>query len=202
MTKPTEPTESIEFDVPDDASELTPPELSPYRPLLAIWHAVLEPAVDGDMRKDPISPQWATKMVTTYPGIAFADVDALHHGVFDMASELAGLLNEEIASDDECLKQSSAQDDCKENAVHYRNLLAGWQLYLLAEELLWRTSDPAAAVKLATLSEVQQMFLGQSGLVAHLDTIGFEFTESDQAELAGHLAAARQMFLTGEGEDE
>ena len=67
-TEPTEPTEHIEFDVPDDASELLPEEPGPYRTLLEIWRAVLEPAADGDMRKDPISPQWATKMVSTYRG--------------------------------------------------------------------------------------------------------------------------------------
>ena len=198
----TEPTEHIEFPIPDDASELEPPDPGPYHTLLQVWRAILEPAVDGDMRKDPISPQWATKMVTTYPEIRFSDVLAIHHGVFDRASDMAKLLDEEIASDDECLKQATSEQDRDENSAHYRNMLASWQIYLINVELEWRPDDPDASIQLAVLSEVQQMFLGQTGLVAHLDSIGFQFTEADQAELAELLSGARQLVLTGENEDE
>lgn len=194
-------TETIEVDVPDDASELTENrhEEAPYRTLLEIWRAVLEPAVAGEMRKDPISPQWATKMVTTYPGVGFADVDAIHHGVFDMAAELAEILEEEIKTDDECLKKPSAEEDAKENASHYKYLLAAWQVHLIQAELAWRPSDRTAAVDLAVLSEVQQMFLGETGLVAHLDSIGFQFTDADRDDLQQHLANAREMVLSAEG---
>jgi hypothetical protein len=196
-----DPIETVEYDVPDDISDLDEREAGPYRSLLEIWRAVLEPARDGDMRSDPISPQWATKMVSTYPEIRFTDVLAIHHGVFDMAGALGNQLDEEIATDDECLKVPSAEEDALENAEHYRNVLTRWQIYLLTEELAWSPNDEDAAVQLAILSEVQQMFLGQTGLVAHLDSIGFQFTESDQAELAVRLAEARAAFLT-RGDDE
>ena len=197
-----ESTETIE--VPDDVSELTGEGHEPakYRTLLEIWRAILEPAVSGEMRKDPISPQWATKMVTTYPGVSFADVDDIHHGVFDMSAELAAILDEEIASDDECLKKATAEEDAQENGGHYRALLAGWQIHLLQVELAWRPTSPKAAVELAILSEVQQMFLGQTGLVAHLDTIGFQFEESDQQDLQQKLLDARNEALGTEGGSE
>jgi hypothetical protein len=194
------PVETIE--IPDDVSELTDErhEEGPYRTLLELWRAILEPAAGGEMRKDPISPQWATKMVTTYPGVGFADVEAIHHGVFDLASELAGILEDEIDSDDECLKQANAEEDREHNSRHYKDLLAGWQVHLVQEELAWHPSAKGAAVDLAVLSEVQQMFLGQTGLVAHLDSIGFQFTEDDQAELQEHLLSARDMVLGGDDE--
>lgn len=197
-----ESTETIE--VPDDVSELTGEGHEPakYRTLLEIWRAILEPAVSGEMRKDPISPQWATKMVTTYPGVSFADVDDIHHGVFDMSAKLAAILDEEIASDDECLKKASAEEDAEENSGHYRALLAGWQIHLLQVELAWRPTSPKAAVELAILSEVQQMFLGQTGLVAHLDTIGFQFEEADQQDLQQKLLDARNEALGTEGGSE
>ena len=197
-----ESTETIE--VPDDVSELTGEGHEPakYRTLLEIWRAILEPAVSGEMRKDPISPQWATKMVTTYPGVSFADVDAIHHGVFDMSAKLAAILDEEIASDDECLKKATAEEDAQENGGHYRALLAGWQIHLLQVELAWRPTSPKAAVELAILSEVQQMFLGQTGLVAHLDTIGFQFEEADQQDLQQKLLDARNEALGTEGGSE
>jgi hypothetical protein len=201
-TTPDQPIESIE--IPDDVSELTDGghEALPYRSLLEIWRAVIQPAVSGEMRKDPISPQWATKMVTTYPGISFADVDGIHHGVFDLAAELGALLDEEIASDDECLKVVSAEEDVERNSGHYRNMLIAWQVHLMLIELNWKPSDKRAAVQLAVLSEVQQMFLGQTGLVAHLDTIGFQYTDEDQAELADHLMAKRAEALGQEGGSE
>ena len=200
-----DPIETVEYDdIPDDASELEPPDASKYRTLLEIWRSVLEPAAKGPMRNDPISPQWATKMVTTYPGVAFKDVVSIHHGFFDLATELAQILEDEIATDEKCLQHLSAEEDRTENAEHYKNLLAGWQVHLLIEELSWHPSDPDAATKLAVLSEVQQMFLGQNGLVAHLDSIGFQFTEEDQEALQQTLmdARAQALGLDVEGEDE
>ena len=187
-------TESIE--VPDDTSEiLTPHEPAKYRTLLEIWGVILEPAGAGKVRDEPISPQWATKMVITYPGIGFRDVTAIHYRVFDLAGELATILAEEVASDDECLKKASAEEDAQENAGHYRSLLAGWQIHLLRRELAWSPDDDDAAVRLAVLSEVQQMFLGATGLVAHLDSIGFQFTEADQQALSEQLIDARALAL-------
>lgn len=197
-----EPIETVEFDVPDDASELDPPEPAQYRTLLEIWRAVLEPARGTSMRSEPIGPQWATKIVSTYPGVGFADVVDVHEGVFSMVEEMAAILDDEIATDEECLNRVNAEEDAQENAEHYRNLLAGWQVHLLTEELAWHPSDRNAAVQLAVLSEVQQMFLGQTGLVAHLDSIGFQFTEQDQEALQQKLTDARNQVLGAEGEDE
>ena len=190
-----------DFDVPDDLSGLGEAQpQAPYRTLLEVWRAVLEPARTGEMRTEPISPQWATKMVTTYPGIGFGQVEAIHHGVFDLAGTLAELLDDEIATDDEALKKVSAEEDAEENAGHYKYMLAAWQTTLLQEELNWRPSADDAAVQLAILSEVQQMFLGETGLVAHLDSIGFQFTEEDRDELGAHLVNTRNMVLGVEGE--
>lgn len=204
MTEQSQPVETIEFDdIPDDLSGLgEAQEKAPYRTLLEIWRAVIEPATTGEMRTDPIAPQWAVKMVTMYPGVGFADVEAIHHGVFELAAELAQILDDEIASDDECLKKASAQEDAEENARHYKDLLAKWQIHIMEEELAWRPSHRDAAVTLAILSEVQQMFLGETGLVAHLETIGFQFDDDDKAELEAHLVAARNMVLNRGGDDE
>ncbi len=195
--------ETIEFDdVPDDISEMLPADPGPYHTLLETWRAVLEPAGTGEMVKDPISPQWAVKMVTTYPGVGFTDVEAIHHGVFALAAELAELLDNEIKTDDECLKKATAEEDATENAQHYKDILAAWQIHMIQEELTWHPSHKDAAVQLAVLSEVQQMFLGEMGLAAHLDQIGFEFNDDDKAELQAHLTSARDMVLSGLGGDD
>lgn len=198
-----QPTESIEFDIPDDLSDMPeadPPK--PYRTLLEIWRAVLEPAVKREMVERPISPQWATKIVETYPEIRFADTQIIHERVFEKAANLAELLETEIATDDECLKRASAEEDARENAEHYRNMLFFWQAAFIVDELEWRPTNERAAIDLAVLSEVQQMFLGPNGLISHLDSIGFQYTDADQEELQKRLVAVRDEHLGEGGEDE
>ena len=194
--------ETIEIDEGVPAGPEDDGEKEPYRSLLEIWRAVLEPAVKGEMVNDPISPQWATKMVTTYPQITFKDTAHIHVGVFEKAAELAKILDDEIATDDECLNVMSAEEDREHNSQHYLNLLAGWQIRLLEHELDWNPEDDDAALALAIWSEVQQMFLGQTGLVAHLDRIGFQFTEDDSTELQRKLNDAKQHWLGKEGDGE
>jgi hypothetical protein len=198
----TDTTETIEIDEDVPAGPESDGEKEPYRSLLELWRAVLSPAVDGEMVNDPISPQWATKMVTTYPQITFKDTAHIHVGVFEKAAELAKILDDEIATDDECLNVMSAEEDREHNSQHYLNLLAGWQIYLLEEELGWNPEDDDAAVQLAILSEVHQMFLTQTGFIGHLDEIGFQFTEGDQSELQRKLFDAKQHWLGKEGDGE
>lgn len=194
-----QPIETLE--VPDDISEIgEPEEQKPYRTLLEIWRAVLEPS--KNMSTEPVSLQWASKMVQTYPEIRYKDVEDIHAGVFAVSAELLEKLNEIIASDDEALKKANAKEDAEENASLYRQALIDWQVYFIERELAWRPSHPDAAVELAILSEVQQMFLGQTGLVAHLDSIGFQYTEADQAELSEALISARNAVLGREVEGE
>lgn len=195
-------TETIELDeVPDDLSgmpEATAP--APYRTLLELWRALLEPA--RSMLDDKISPQWATKIVTSYPEIRFHDTVAVHRGIFELSAQLGDVLDVEIDSDDECLKKANAVEDAEENWAHYVNLLTDWQIVLLREELAWSPSDLDASIKLAVLSEVQQMFLGPQGLAPHLDQIGFQFTDDDRQALAESLQAVRSEFQSEEVEGE
>lgn len=198
-----QPTESVEFDIPDDLSDMPeadPPK--PYRTLLEIWRAVLEPAVKGEMKSEPISPQWATKMVTTYPEVRYVDVMDIHYGVFEMSASLAEILEQIIETDDECLKRTSAEEDAQENAPLYREVLARWQIYFIEQELAWRPLDASAATDLAVLSEVQQMFFGPTGLIGHLDSIGFDFTDADQEALQKRMTEAKDEILGRGGEDE
>ena len=194
-----QPNETSE--VPDDLSELPESETpKPYRTLLELWRALLSSS--RDIPNDPVSPQWATKIVQTYPEIRFKDVEDVHVGVFTMTAALADLLDEVIASDDECLKKADAAEDSVENAALYRRCLIDWQVFFVEREALWSPSQKNAAIQLAILSEVQQMFFGQTGLVGHLDSIGFQYTEEDQQELSQALVAAKAAVLDKEVEGE
>ena len=188
-----DPIETVEFeDIPDDASELDPPEGTQYHTLLEVWRALLKPAREGGMRDDPITPQWATKIVSTYQQVTYQMTPEVHARLFELVDALAQILDAEIETDDECLKHTSAEEDRTENSQHYLNLLRDWQVYLLRMELAWNPVHDNAAIELAALSEVHNMFLGQNGLVGHLESIQFQFTEDDQQALQEALIAVRE----------
>ena len=130
--------------------------------------------------------------MSTYQDISYPDTVEVHSRLFMLVDELAEILDAEIATDDECLKRTSVEEDREENGTHYLNLLREWQSHLLRTEMQWNPLAPYAAIDLAALSEVHGMFLGQNGLVGHLDSIGFQFTEADQEALVEALQAVRE----------
>lgn len=192
-------TETIEID------ENLPPEPeapeTPYHTLLEVWRAVLAPARDGEMRNEKVSPQWATKIVSTYQGLTYGDTPAVNALLYLIVDELGQILDDEIATGDDPLEWADAESDVQNNSQHYRNLLTSWQCHMLRRELEWDPRDADAAVMLAALSEVHNMFFGQTGLTAHLESIKFQFTEEDQADLRTALEETRNAFYDG-GEDE
>jgi len=183
-------TETIEppVDLPPEADGGEPPS---YHTLLEVWRAVLEPARNGKMRTEKVSPQVATKLVSTYPQVRFADVPAINTMLFEIIDELGQILDDEISTDDQCLSWESAEDDAVNNSEHYKNLLTEWQRYMLLRELDWDSRDENAAVTLAALSEVHNMFFGDKGLTAHLESIKFQFTEADSEALRTALEETR-----------
>jgi hypothetical protein len=188
----TDPVESIEMSTKDEEDlkrlldEGTPPE---FHPVLEVWREVLAPA--ADLAEEKVTPQWASKMVATYPGLVFADMEDMQRRYFAKIGELAAILDTEIAKDKDCLTYRTPEDDALENSGHYKQLLTDWQLHFLQWELDWETTSPEAATELASISEVHKMFFGPTGLTAYLDNIKFEFNEEDQTELAQSLRALR-----------
>lgn len=177
----------VEFGVPEEPS---------FHPILEVWQKVLEPA--REERNAKVSPQWAVRITGTYPNLRFADMGTFRDLYFGHLVNLLEMLDEEIKSDKECLTYDSFEKDAFENAPHYRNLLRDWQVYILKQELAWEYDSPSAEVELAALSEVHKMFLGDQGITAFLDNIGFEFTDADQEELAAVLQAVRDEGVNGE----
>lgn len=172
------------YGVPEGATG-EPPE---YHTILEIWREILKPTLTETGRR--ISPQWATKIVQSYPEISYFEVPLVRDKIHDKLTELLETLTEEIASDPECLTYTTPEDDSRENGVHYKNLLLVWQQMFLQWELDWSPSDQSAGAEIAALSEVHRMFFGNGnlpGLTAHLDNIRFEYTEADQTLVAEAL---------------
>jgi hypothetical protein len=161
-----------------------------FHPILEVWREVLKPARKELSAK--VTPQWASRIIGSYTGIGFADMEDFRDVYFTKLLQLADMVDAEIATDDECLSYTTPEEDVENNSVHYRNLLRDWQLAVMGWELEWETTNPLAAVELGAISEVHKMFFGPTGVTAMLDNIRFEFTEADQAELAEALETLRE----------
>jgi hypothetical protein len=161
-----------------------------YHTILQVWREVLAPAEAESKKK--ITPQWANRIVTTYNGIGFGDMFAFKNEYFGKIMELAAILEAEIATDDECLNLLTPEEDVEGNTHHYINVLTEWQKAFLQWELDWEVLHPHAAVQLAAIAEVHKMFFEQTGLVALLDQIKFEFTDADREQLALALDELRE----------
>jgi len=174
-------------DILDEANETA------YHTLLEVWRGVLKPA-EAEAKK-LVTPQWANRIVSSYNGISFADMNQFRDLYFDRVRDLAKILDIEIESDDECLNLTTPEEDVEHNAHHYKNVLLNWQKTFMLWELDWRCDDEMAAIDLATISEVHKMFFDQNGLIGLLDQIKFEFTDDDrmflQQEL-GELTTTRE----------
>ena len=165
-------------------------EAPPYHPILRVWREVLSPAREELDAK--VTPQWASRIVTTHTGLTFGDMEKFRDSYFGKIVELLEILELEIESDDECLSYATPEEDVEHNGDHYRNLLLTWQMAFLQWELDWETTAPDAAVELAAISEVHKMFFGQTGVTAFLDNIKFEFTEADQQLVAEALEELKE----------
>lgn len=153
-----------------------------YHTILQVWREVLAPA-DAESKKK-ITPQWANRIVTSYQGVAFQDMTDFRDLYFGKIKELAAILDVEIDTDDECLNLLTPEEDVEGNTHHYINVLTEWQKAFLSWELEWDTTHPDAALELAAIAEVHKMFFDHTGLVALLDQIKFEFTDTDREQLA------------------
>lgn len=177
----------------DDLAKLNAPadlaEAPSYHPILQIWRELLQHA-DAELLKAP-TPQWSTRMLARYPGLEYADMIAVRDRYFGLIIDLRKVLDAVISTDADCLTYGSPEEDVEENSALYFQVLLDWQKTFLLEELEWNCTDPDAAARVAALSEVHEMFFGQTGLTQYLDNIRFEFTEADQAVLAEELNELR-----------
>jgi hypothetical protein len=157
-----------------------------YHTILEVWREVLRPA-DAE-RSKRITPQWATRVVGTYHGVTYADMPAFRELYFGKILHLAGILEDEIESDDECLNLVSAEEDVEHNTSHYLNVLFAWQMQFMQWEIEWDATSPTAAIEVAALAEVHKMFFDPQGITALLDQISFQFTDTDRDTLGELLA--------------
>lgn len=184
--------EYVEGEVTDEAIEGfidggSPPS---YHSILFVWRELLKPA--ADQKGEKITAGFANRIVSMYREIDFKDMEGYRDRYFDKILELAALLDEEIATDEECLNATTPEEDVAENSHHYKDLLRKWQLAIVQWEEDWTCTAPDAAIELAAISEVHKMFFGEVGITGYLDNIKLEITDADQAEMTAAINALRE----------
>lgn len=180
------PVETIEMSDQDelDISALYAEEPD-YHTILEVWREVLKPTASE--AKKSVGGTWAARINAQYPYIKFQEMHGFRDLYFAKIAELVAILDYEIASDPNCLKQLEVKLDATHNDVHYRNLLTEWQRAVVLWEIEWDCTAPDSHLELAAISETHKFFLGNNGILGYLDNIGFEFTEDDKQELANAL---------------
>lgn len=160
-------------------------EVPTFHPVLEVWREVLKPAAAEGTKK--VTPQWASRMVSTYARLDYADMEDVRDRYFGKLAELSHILDLEIASDENCLSYSTPEEDAEHNSLHYKQLLIDWQRQFLQWELDWACTEESAVAELAAISEAHKMFFSETGITAYLDNIKFQFTEADSNDLAEAL---------------
>jgi hypothetical protein len=162
----------------------------PYLTILQAWREVLK-SVESEKHAD-VTPAWANRITGSYREMRYADMPAFRDLYYAKVEKLTELLDAIIESDEECLKQASAEEDLEHNGKHYLAVITEWQLQLLQWEMDWNCTAENAAIDLASTAEALGTFFGDHGMTDLLETINLRFTDADTEALAGKLEAAKK----------
>lgn len=185
MPDSTEPISDDQLTIDD----ILNPEAMTYHPILQVWKEIL--AGSAQARKERVSPQAAVRLVGRYHDFSFSDIPDYLDLFYMRIDQMADLLSAEVEDDPEYTSYTSPEEDRENNATHYLNVIFGWQKLLLGWELDWDVLDHEAAIQLAVMAEVHQMFFGDTGLITLLEQIGFDFNDTHQEQLREELNALR-----------
>lgn len=114
-------------------------------------------------------------------------------GYFDRYYELLigayDIVRAQVEDNVEALNVSK-EDDAELNWKHYANIYMLWRQHLMTAEREWDINSKGAAAELAALQDAAGFLFGPTGLVQHLDVIGFSLTPEDM-ELMDDAAEAK-----------
>ena len=154
--------------------------------LLEVWTEILSNIEDSEDR--PVSTGDAVKLLRSWPGLTYQDIPAYIAGYHSNLKQLRAILLSEYENDKNAFK--FVEDDATRNKTHYLNLLANWQIQVSLWEQGWNPAQNDAAIWAAAFNDAANFVIGQSGLVAHLDSINFEYTEDDAAAVQEAIVTA------------
>lgn len=182
--------ENIEMTAADEAElqDLLGEKPPTPRTLLETWREVLT-SIES-VKAQRVEPGLANRIVSVWPKLSYQDTVRYHEIYHDLLLEMRAILETEISVDPDCLK--NVDDDAVENRARYVNLLLCWQVQAMRWEHEWDAADPESHIRLAAIGDAHAFMLSQNGLIAHLEQIGFQFTDADREAMAVQLDEIKQ----------
>lgn len=156
--------------------------------LLESWLAVLSNAEGA--RSERITPSETIAALGRHANLlTLADIPRYFDRYYELLIGAYDSVRAQVEDNVEALNVSK-EDDAELNWKHYANIYMLWRQHLMTAEREWDINSEGAAAELAALQDAAGFLFGPTGLVQHLDVIGFSLTPEDM-ELMDDAAEAK-----------
>ena len=145
--------------------------------LLESWLSVLSNAEGA--RGVRATPSETIAGLSRHAGLlTLADIPAYFDQYYQLLIGAYDIVRAQVEDNVEVLNVSK-EDDAELNWKHYANIYMLWRQHLMTAEREWDINSEGAAAELAALQDAAGFLFGPTGLVQHLDVIGFSLTPED-----------------------
>ena len=156
--------------------------------LLESWLSVLSNAEGA--REERIAPSETIAALGRHANLlTLKDIPGYFNQYYELLIGAYDIVRAQVEDNVEALNVSK-EDDAELNWKHYANIYMLWRQHLLAAVREWDINSGGAAAGLAALQDAAGFLFGPTGLVQHLDVIGFSLTPEDM-ELMDDAAEAK-----------
>lgn len=156
--------------------------------LLESWLSVLSNAEGA--RDERIAPSETIAALGRHANLlTLNDIPAYFDRYYELLIGAHNIVLAQVEDNVEALNVSK-EDDAELNWKHYANIYMLWRQHLMTAEREWDINSEGAAAELAALQDAAGFLFGPTGLVQHLDVIGFSLTPEDM-ELMDDAAEAK-----------
>lgn len=145
--------------------------------LLESWLSVLSNAEGA--RDERITPSETIAALGRHANLlTLADIPRYFDRYYELLIGAYDIVRAQVEDNVEALNVSK-EDDAELNWKHYANIYMLWRQHLMTAEREWDINSEGAAAELAALQDAAGFLFGPTGLVQHLDVIGFSLTPED-----------------------
>lgn len=145
--------------------------------LLESWLSVLSNAEGA--RDERIAPSETIAALSRHANLlTLNDIPAYFDRYYELLIGAHNIVLAQVEDNIEALNVSK-EDDAELNWKHYANIYMLWRQHLVTAEHEWDINAESAAAELAALQDAAGFLFGPTGLVQHLDVIGFSLTPED-----------------------
>lgn len=156
--------------------------------LLESWLSVLSNAEGA--RSERTTPSETIAALSRHANLlTLADIPRYFDRYYELLIGAYDIVRAQVEDNVEALNVSK-EDDAELNWKHYANIYMLWRKHLMTAEREWDLNSEGAAAELAALQDAAGFLFGPTGLVQHLDVIGFSLTPEDM-ELMDDAAEAK-----------